>query len=404
MKRFAIAAAVLLALPCSAAAKTRAFTIEDALAIREVSSPRISPDGAWIAYVETRNDLDADEKKSQIFIVSRDGGETVKMTADTYSASDPRWSPDGKYLSFIAARTDLDEGAAAQVWTLNLKGGEAERYTNVPQGVEGHEWSRDGARMLLVIRDESEAAREARLAREKGEEEKAQPFVIDRRQFKEDGVGYLDRSRAHLYLIDKRAGDPTQITFGDYEDMEPAWRPDGAEIIFVSNRTIEPDANDNTDLWIVPADPKAKRREPRRLTTNEGPDRAPSWSADGSRIAYVSAVEPKLLWYASNHLAVIESAGGNPLLVTKALDRNVDAPRFSPSGEAVLVTVEDDAERHPDELRHYKDGPLQGGDLRCERGRLCRQLRSRHLSARVGTRTRSSLGSAGDMGEADALL
>lgn len=351
--RAALLAAFLALAPGFAAA--RPFTIDDALAIREVSDARISPDGAWIAYVETRNDPDKDEQASRIFIVSRDGAETLAMTSETYSASDPRWSPDGKFLSFIAARDDLDEHAAAQVHTLSLKGGDAEPYTEVPQGVEAHEWSpavgEDGAlRLLLVIRDEPEEDRAARRAREKGEDEKARPFVIDRRQFKEDGVGYLTRARAHLYLSEERRGEPKQITFGDFEDESPQWRPDGAEIAFVSNRTKEPDANDNKDIWIVSSKPKANDREPRRLTANEGTDAAPSWSADGKRIAYTASVNPKLFWYATTYLAVIDAAGGEARLVTEIIDRNIGVPRFSASGESVIATIETEGENRVAEI------------------------------------------------------
>ncbi|OFX02676.1 MAG: peptidase S9 [Alphaproteobacteria bacterium RIFCSPHIGHO2_12_FULL_63_12] len=334
---------MLSALPTSAYA--RDFTLDDLLSIKEVSSPRLSPDGESIAYVETRNDLDKDEQRSSIFVVSRDGANARRMTAESYSASDPQWSPDGKFLSFIAARDDLDENAASQVYTLDLDGGDAVRYSNAPQGVEAHLWSPKGDKMLLVIRDETPVAKEARLAREAGEDEKARPYVIDRLQFKEDGVGYLDRARAHLYLLAGRDGELRQITFGDYEDAEPAWRPDGAEIAFVSNRTKEPDGNFNTDIWIVSSDPARRKEKPRKLTFNEGPERAPSWSPDGRRIAYVSSVEPKLLWYATNHLAVIDAAGGEGRLVTKALDRNIDLPRFTPTGESVIATIEDNAEQ-----------------------------------------------------------
>ena len=346
----AIASSSLMLAVLVSIAQARNFTLDDVLSIKEASSPRISPDGGKIAYVETSNDLDKDESRSGIFVVSRDGSPPRRMTAESYSASDPQWSPDGKYLSFIAARDDLDENAAPQVYTLDLDGGDALRYSNAPQGVEAHSWSPAGDRMLLVIRDESAAAKEARLAREKGDDEKARPWIIDRRQFKEDGVGYLDRSRAHLYALDARDGEPRQITFGDFEDSEPEWRPDGSEIAFVSNRTKEPDGNNNADIWVVSSDPKAKNAKPRQLTVNEGADRAPSWSPDGKRIAYVSSVEPKLLWYATSHLAVIDAAGGEGRLVTQALDRNIDHPRFAASGDSVIATIEDNAEQKVAEI------------------------------------------------------
>jgi Tol biopolymer transport system component len=40
---------------------------------------------------------------------------------------------------------------------------------------------------------------------------------------------------------------------GDYDDSDPAWSPDGKHIAFVSNRTEDPDANSNTDIWVVDA-------------------------------------------------------------------------------------------------------------------------------------------------------
>jgi len=345
MMKLIAAALLAAAMIAQAPANARNFVLDDVLSIKDASSARISPDGAQIAYVETRNVIDKDEKRSGIFIVAREGGAPRRMTAESYSASDPQWSPDGRFLSFIAARDDLDENAAAQVYTLDLKGGDALRYSNVPQGVEAHLWSPAGGRMLLVIRDESAAAKEARLAREKGEDEIARPWIIDRRQFKEDGVGYLDRARAHLYVLDERDGEPRQITFGDYEDSEPQWSPNGAAVAFVSNRTIEPDGNDNVDIWVVPSDAKQKAVKPRKLTANEGPDRAPSWSPDGKRIAYVSSTEPKLLWYSTNHLAVLDVDSGESRLVTQKLDRNIDQPRFSASGESVIATIEDNAEQ-----------------------------------------------------------
>ena len=322
----------------------RALTIDDLLAMRSVSEPGISPEGDWVAYTVETVDVDADESSTQIYMVSRDGREVVQLTAGDYSAWSPRWSPDGRYLGFLAAKGD-DE-AKTQVWTLDRRGGEAQAYTAVDQGVRDFHWSPDGTRILLTIRDKTATDLAKEAAEEAGEEAKPLPYVIDRLQFKQDGVPYLDRSRTHLYVIDEREGEPFQLTFGDFDDRQPVWSPDGTEIAFTSNRTKEPDSNDNDDIWVVSAVGDNPVREPRRITSNEGSDYSPTWSNDGSTIAYVTVTEPELIWYATNHLAIASANGGNERVLTAALDRNVGSPVFAPDDESVLFVLEDSAEQH----------------------------------------------------------
>ncbi len=304
------------------------FTPEDILSLKSVSNPRISPNGDWIAYAVESIDFEEDESLTQIYMVSSDGSEVVQLTSGDYSASAPRWSPDGRYLGFLAARGD-DEEAKTQVWTLDLRGGEAQQYTAVAQGVGNFLWSPDGGKMLLVIRDKTAADLAQEAADEAGEEAKPLPFVIDRLQFKRDGVPYLDRSRNHLYVVAGRNAEPLQLTFGDVDDMQPAWSPDSSTIAFTSNRSDEPDRNDNNDIWVVSAKGDAKTRTARQITRNHGSDHSPAWSNDGRTITYVSVTEPDLIWYATNHLAIVPAAGGEERVLTAALDRNVGAPAFA---------------------------------------------------------------------------
>jgi len=253
----------------------RALTSDDLLALKSVDDPVVSPDGAWIAYTVESIDIEADDSSTQIYMVSRNGEEVVQLTTDDYSASTPQWSPDGRYLGFLAAK-GADEEAKTQVWTLDRRGGESKAYTAVDQGVRDYQWSPDGSKMLLMIRDKSASELAEEAAKEAGEEAKPLPYVIDRLQFKQDGVPYLDRSRTHIYVTGEREGEPLQLTFGDYEDGQPAWSPDSTEIAFVSNRTDDADGNDNSDIWVVSAEGDATVREPRRITSNPGSDSSPS--------------------------------------------------------------------------------------------------------------------------------
>ncbi|HLE22345.1 MAG TPA: S9 family peptidase, partial [Vicinamibacteria bacterium] len=242
--------ALILATSWAHAAQPRALTIDDYFRFRNVSDPQISPDSLWIAYsVETAN-LEEDDTETRIWMVPAAGGEPIPMTSEGSSASRPRWSPDGRYLAFLSDRNDQE----TQVWTLFRQGGDPVQRTEVVQGVSSFDWSPDGRRMVLVIKDAS--PEELEESDDDEEEKTPKPWVIDRLQFKEDYVGYLDHRRTHLYVLDVETGEQAQITSGDYDDTEPAWSPDGKHIAFVSNRTDEPDRNYNTDIWVVAGDDK----------------------------------------------------------------------------------------------------------------------------------------------------
>jgi len=325
----------------------RPITIDDLFQIREVQDPQLSPDARWIAYAVKTTSLKEDKSEERIWMVGASGGDEIPMTAEGVSSSHPRWSPDGKYLAFLSARQE----GKTQVWLLNRMGGEAERLTNTAQDVEEFVWSPDGARLALVLRDASDEELEAAKHRDKdkeGEEKESKPkarkpWVIDRRQFKRDEIGYLDRRRTHLYAFDLASKSLTQVTSGDYDDSQPAWSPDGKKLAFASNRSKpDSDATYDTNIWVVAADNTDKGAQVTQITTNPGEDNAPVWSPDGKWIAYVTQLDPKLMEYATHHVAVSPSAGGPARVLTQAFDRNASEPRFSADGQSIYFIADDD--------------------------------------------------------------
>lgn len=321
-------------------AKTINLSIDHIMKMKSVESLALSPDSKWIAYVVTRVDEEKDKKFSQIHITSIDGKSTLPMTAVYMNASDPQWSPDGKYLAFLGVR-GTDKDTENQVWTLDLRGGEAVQFTNVPQGVNSYRWSPDGTKMALVIKD---AKPQTNAPDENSSNEKLEPFVIDRLQFKKDYVGYLDRRRTHIYIKNGHE-KPIQITFGDYDDSDPQWNPDNKLIAFVSKREGDPDANNNSDIWLVDSSDDKKNRELKKLTMNPGPDTNPSWSPDGNTIAYISSIEPDKLWYATEHLAITDKNNGETKLLSLNYDRMISTPMFSNDGKSIFALASDRGNR-----------------------------------------------------------
>ena len=348
---------LLMATPTSAQ-ETRTLEIDDLFHLRSVGSPKISPDGQWVAYTVSTADLEEDDSTTRLWMIPREGGDPLPMTLEGKSVSSPAWSPDGRWLSFLASRDEADDDATTQVWALDRRGGEARQLTHLNEGVRDYRWSPDGSRLLLTVRDPENGVAvslegeetdggsdtEAGAGVGVGEDQDApapEPHVIDRLQFKRDYAGYLDRRRTHLYVYDLAAERLMQITDGDQDDFDGAWGPDGRRVVFVSNRTAEPDANDNTDLWTVEVpDPlTGEVPEPRRLTSNPGADGSPAFGPEGRWIAYTRDTQPEIIWYAVNELAVIPAEGGEPRVLAPELDRNVYSPTVGPEGHIWFVIV-----------------------------------------------------------------
>jgi dipeptidyl aminopeptidase/acylaminoacyl peptidase len=330
------------------AAGKRTLTVDDYFRIKELGDPQLSPDGKWVAYTVKTANLKDDKNYERIWMVSVSGGNPIALTADGVASSHPRWSPDGKSLAFISARgggaSDEDDSGKKQVWLLNREGGEGQKLTDTIQDVQSFAWSPSSDRLVLLLQDPSPAEIEA--ARDKAKDVKAKPkprpWVIDRLHFKEDELGYLDRRRTHLYVFSIADHRQTQITSGDYDDSDPAWSPDGSKIAFASNRTVEPDLNYNTDVWTVDSGNTDQGKSLVHVTTGQGSEAAPTWSPDGKWIAFTTQLDPKLFQYATFHIAVAPATGGEPRILTLALDRNSKAPRFSADGKWIYFIADDD--------------------------------------------------------------
>lgn len=355
----AVVFAVVLPFARAAAEEApRPFSSADLLAVREVSDPQVSPDGAWVAYVVGVSDLEEDRATSDLWMVGWDGARTVQLTyTEEESESSPRWSPDNRYLAFLAARGG--EEAKEQVWLLDRAGGEARRLTDLPGGVAEFSWSPDGKRLALIASDPDPDEMKENEAKE-GKDSTPAPIVIDRYQFKEDVTGYLRHLRNHLYLFDVEAAKAEPLTSGDYDETSPVWSPDGRRIAFASKRDGDPDRNENYDLFLIDAQPGAAPVRLTRLENAEGaPDwGVPAWSPDGTQLAYLESGPPKYRDYDPAALAVVSSTGGEPRYPATGLDRPASEVAWSDDGASLLFLLTDDRSQYLARV------PVSGGPVR----------------------------------------
>jgi dipeptidyl aminopeptidase/acylaminoacyl peptidase len=308
---------------------------EDLYELTWVGDPRLSPDGATVAYVVWAMDREANDYRSAIWMAPADGSAPPrKVTAGERQDADPRWSPDGRSLAFTSNRGGDKEKKQLYVMPAH-EPGEPQKLTKQDEDVEQPAWSPDGSRIVYAARVPDPAQLEP-------DERKRPPKRITRLQFKLDNEGWTADRPHHLFVVSSDgSSEARQLTDGDFEDSWPAWSPDGTRIAFVSARHENWDLSWTNDIYVMDADGAG---ELELLTGTDGDVAGPAWSPDGTRIAYL--VTPGVFDEPRNgRVAVVDVASKERRILTESLDRNaMPYPPFREpiwDGETLLFPIED---------------------------------------------------------------
>ena len=341
------------------------MTAEDLYAFRFLTDAQLSPDGARVAFAVRTVTPDRDGYRSSIWLVPFDGSrEATQLTFGAGQDAQPRWSPDGRTLAFLSDRAaPVSEGKKRKpknVFVLSLDGGEARQLTSFEDDCGDVAWSPDGRRIAFTVKD-------AKLATMNDDA----PRVYERMRYKTDEGFLSDQRRKHVWLVDVAGSEPQRLTEGDWDDLQPAWSPDGREIAFVSNRSADRERNTVNDIHVAAVDGGAVRR----VTNEIGQYGNPSWSADGATIACYG-VEKALGSAARNvHLWLWPSSGkGTGIDLLAAWDRTVGsvvmsdmraqvqtlAPRWSADRARILFVGSDQG------AANVYSVPVGGGEVRAE--------------------------------------
>ena len=154
MRSIFLVLALSAVLSAQTPAAKRALTLDDMHKFLQVGDPQCSPDGKWIAYTLSTTDTAADKRDTDVWMVSWDGSQNIRLTSSPESESAPKWSPDGKYLSFTSSRAGKAKGN--QVWVLDRRGGEAQQLTDVKGRIGSYDWSPDSTRLVLTMTEVEE--------------------------------------------------------------------------------------------------------------------------------------------------------------------------------------------------------------------------------------------------------
>jgi len=208
--RFILAAACLalgtVSAAVAAANDTRPFGVRDLVAFDRLADPRVSPDGSRIVFTVSSLDLDANKRRSDLWLVGTDGAGLHALTHDDASDSNGTWSPDGRAIYFLSTR-----GGSSQVWKLPLDGGEAQPVTALPLDIGSFRLSPDGSRFALsmeVFPGSTPAETKKRMADDAANTATGRTY--DRLFFRHWDT-WADGRRSHVFVVPVSGGDPVDV-------------------------------------------------------------------------------------------------------------------------------------------------------------------------------------------------
>jgi TolB protein len=225
--------------------------------------PDWSPDGRWVVYA--KYDKDAVE----LWVLDLQNMKSRAITQGGAVNVEPRFSPDSKRLVFVSTsyngRFHVFAGDFADGELKNVQRLTGENKSPLPRYYYSpfdHEispvWSRDGSEILFVSnrghiygtggfwRMKAVPGAEPHEIHYEETTWKARPDLSP------DGkrlvyASYLGQPWHQLWEMPAEGGDPFPISYGDYDNVNPRWSPDGKQIAFISNR------GGNTSLWVQQA-------------------------------------------------------------------------------------------------------------------------------------------------------
>jgi dipeptidyl aminopeptidase/acylaminoacyl peptidase len=350
MKHFptALLLLALLAVP-AAAQQRRALTAQDFITLDRPAEPAISPDGRWVAYTVTTTDLQANRRRSDLWLVAADGtGQPRRISTDSLGGRGAQWSPDGRRIAYLNSR-----GGTPQIWAYEVAGGTRRQVTSLSTGADGVLWSPSG-RWLAFASEVYPACADDACNRRRAEEEEHRPSkarMIDGLLFRHWNV-WEDGLRSHLFVVGAEGGAaPRDLLAGkDYDTPVPpfggseqyTWAPDERSLAFTTKLAARDQAwQTNLDIYTV----SVAGGEPTLVTTNmPGAESNPLYTRDGRYLAFLSQ-ERAGFEADRQRLMVRDLQTGQVRELTHGWDDNIVEFAFLPGGND-LVAISEKRQRH----------------------------------------------------------
>ena len=246
------------------------------LPVAAAEAPAWSRDGRRLAFIGGRNRPNETHVmvEDELYVGRADGSRAKRLTAGRTHESAPAWSPDGKRLVFVRS---VGAKSRSALWTIGANGRGLRRLTSGAIDIQPS-WSRRGQiafvridprtfqSAIWLVRPNGRGLRRLRTELRNVTRPVWSPVTSWLLLTDGKALMLVNGDGRKRRTITKLAADSRGIRV----DPEPAWSPDGRQVVFKESRA---QARDRVDLWIVNVDGTQRHR----LTSSPGIDSDPHW-------------------------------------------------------------------------------------------------------------------------------
>ncbi len=251
----------------------------DLYELKTVSDPQLSPNGEEMIYIETYIEKETDDYISNLFYMNLDEKKPIQWTFGKEKTSSPVWSPDGNQIAFVSTRN-----GQSQIYIMSKNGGEARQITFSKNGASTPVWSPCGKKIAFSTKIRQNETVEECPEKEKAKDTK--PLIVDKMKYKSDSGGFLDLELVtQIAVFDLEQNKLEQLTNEKYDCHLETWSPDGKYISYTANTTEDTDFSFVNDIFLL--EPVTKQTK--NITEGIGGFSHTSWSPNSHYLAYIGS-------------------------------------------------------------------------------------------------------------------
>lgn len=296
------------------------WTLEEALRVRGVGAPVISPDGKTAAVVVSEPVMRADSSMYRnalhVYSLNAPAGSPALFTVP--NASSPVWLPDGAWLAFATTHKGV-----RNLWRVRATGGVAEPVTNLDRNIGEFRFSPDGQWLAFVAADADTFARHA--ARDVGSDHRYARLHVMPLDVNASGQRPVRLLTSSNYQVGGHVGaglDGPGIT----------WSPDGSAIAFTHSPSPLGDDWVHADVSIV----DVRSGTIRPLLDSRSAEGGVSWSPDGKWIA-VAISDAPATYALTTRIHLVSPTTGEVRALAESYDRRPSLIGWSGDARRVFI-------------------------------------------------------------------